>query len=449
MNKTRSSKKRKETPIPRVRRIRLILGDLAFDVSTEQSDLQFGVSRENRQMDFTIRFDPPLEKESGATSYLQVTHLPSKRRDCEIVVLPNTTDKRIRKLENWCFLVFPSHSVKLSDDGRLVECLYLSLVDEQLRGDCEIPILRPVFRYYTVFGERYHPLEYYPPIDLSGIAIDATKFPQGHPLTFKGKDTGIQSSSFGKFLGYYPDGDNDFNSYRLANMRFGVISEPMLVAVYLDHFKDCHFYQAGYYSNGVVAAQPDGLIDEDGLFEAKSSRSNCTFEGSHIAQIIGAMAACDRKWCDLTKFCEKRVKNDRNEWTTAYTWRCVRIFRSRELEKLILELVKAGPPVPESSTQADYQLARRKLDEIAQTANTTESTELPVPPEVLERMHSYRRAYFAEHAKNIDYIHPIMDVIEKRQARIFAAHYDGADMTAEIHDQIHDYLNLLNNNSNK
>jgi hypothetical protein len=64
-------------------------------------------------------------------------------------------------------------------------------------------------------------------------------------------------------------------------------------------------------------------------------------------------------------------------------------------------------------------------------------------------MHSYRCAYFAEHAKNIDSIHPIMDVIEKRQARIFAAHYDGADMTAEIHDQIHDYLNLLNNNSNK
>lgn len=441
MKNTRSSKKRKNEH-PRVRRLRLILGDLAFDVSTEQADLQFGVSRENKQMDFTIRFDPPLEKECGATTYIQVTHIPSKRRDCEIVILPHTTIKNTRRIEERCFLVFPSHAVELSADGRLVQCLYLSLVNEQLRGDCDTPIYRPTFRYNEILGERYHPLEYFPPIDL-GIPIDATKFPQGHPLTFKGKDSGIPSSKFGKYLGYYQGESEDFNSYRLANMRFGVMSEPLLVAVYLDHFKDRHFYQAGYYSNNVIAAQPDGLIDSDGLFEAKSSRNNCIFEGSHIAQIIGSMAVCDKDWCDLTKFCEKRVKNEKGEWTVAYTWRCIRLYRNKVLENLIIPLIVKSAASPHFVDSEEYSLIRKELDEIANSANTTRSTEMPVPQEVLDRMHNYKRTYFAEQAQRIDSIHPIMDSIEKRQARIFAAYYDGNSMIQEIHEQIRDYLDLL------
>lgn len=459
-----SEQEEKQTPVEniRFRRLRIILEEMAFDLTIPaQATQQWGVQRvegdkEGNRVHYEVRFEPPLDRRTASNCYICVTHLPSKRRDVNVVVLPNTQDKVLRSIdERWHYIVFPSHAVKL--EGTAIASLYMTLCNEQTRGTEGAPPLYGLdFKPQNI--ARYHPLSWWPPVELPGVAIDASQYPQGHPLTFKAWE-GITGSRIPKLLGYFAKSKDGFSSWAAASMRFGRLKEMTAVQVYLDYFPVRQFYETGYHSVEAGSAQPDGLIwdpentepieeyaDLDptrGVIEIKSSKSNCTFDGSYIAQCLWEMMACNVGWCDLMRYAEYPVKNEHGKWVVKHSFRVVRIFRHRATEERLVSMVRAALAGKLEESEAGRM--RAQFDELARVGNTTGSIEIDTPLHVLEAAEAYKRDYFAKHALHVDIVDPLLQRIEERQAHVFALFQEKRtdEFTRVVAEQMQDYALLL------
>lgn len=101
-------------------------------------------------------------------------------------------------------------------------------------------------------------------------------------------------------------------SYQNAAMKWGIDTEPHARAAY-EFVTDATVTQVGFVEHPTIpmaGASPDGLVGEDGLFEAK-----CPLTSTHIETLLGAsvpskyigqmqfqMACAGRKWCDFVSF---------------------------------------------------------------------------------------------------------------------------------------------------
>lgn len=467
MRKKRTTTKKRADPPPpppiRFRRLRTIVNELAFDLTTPDPKVEFGVTALDSgpggdRVHYEFRFVPPMSREHASNSYITTLHLQSKRQDVQLVVLPSTDDKNLRIINNdHVYLTFPSHAARLTvPDALNVSLVYATLHNNQLQGDIDTPIY-----CIDILGpphERYKTLDYFPPVPIEGMAIDATKYPQGLPMSFK-QGTGHTSSRVAKLIGYYPGKDN-FNSWKRAAMRFGRLKEFTAVMVYLNHFPERIFYQTGFHQSEQGSAQPDGLIEDplsiigagegyddldptQGIIEIKCSKSNCNYEGSYFVQCVWEMMASNRSWCDLVRYCEKPVKVD-GKWILQATFRVARLYRHKETEDRLVNLVKnSSNPFVDSK---EYVAMRKHFDDMAMMANTQQSQEIPVPQQVLDSIHDYREAYLSKHKMDVDIIDPTLERIEKRQAIIFEGiqgDRGNPSFQQEVIQQIQDYADLL------
>lgn len=102
---------------------------------------------------------------------------------------------------------------------------------------------------------------------------------------------------------------SDFQS---PDMERGHVHEPHARAAY-EALTGHVVTDAGFTRRDDIAAgaSPDGLVDYEGGFEAKSKNSarhiKCLLSGAvpteHIAQIQGQMWVCDLPWVDFVSFC--------------------------------------------------------------------------------------------------------------------------------------------------
>jgi putative phage-type endonuclease len=103
------------------------------------------------------------------------------------------------------------------------------------------------------------------------------------------------------------------DTFRNASMEWGTVTEPMARDAYAQHML-CTVQQVGFVDHPRISwagCSPDGLVDEDGLIEAK-----CPESKTHIATLLGSsfpdkyvkqamwQMAClpERKWVDLVSY---------------------------------------------------------------------------------------------------------------------------------------------------
>ena len=467
-------------------RHRIIHASLAFDFTSPSATTKFGLSSDSideERRNYEILFNPPLEKIYASSSYLTVTHIPSKRMDTRICILPCTEDKKMESNH----LIFVTHYVTLDDQLNHCVSLHLSITNNQMRGDTDVPIWNPVFRFEWFCnretGGRYKALGI--PIS-GGKFFDTSKFPQGSAIIGKGTG-GISSNRTGKLVGFYLEesaptgGGVTFTGWRAVTVRFGRISEIVGVLMYLKHHPDRVFSEAGYMSIGdtLDGSQVDGIISTKlavgaeisdftsvpgvpgaegqgpevvSAIELKSSRSNCDFEASHISQCIGEMA-CGFSHIDLVRYCECPVKEPgKNVWSTKYECKEIRIHQNQEIEDELLKLCRQSAPLLKSNYKAfvelmqtpPYQKMRSYLEHMAKECNER-AVQIPVDLELLDRLKKYKESVLNVQFDDSLTIDPVMDRIEKRQARIFAAFQeeDKLEIIRESMDQIQDYAELV------
>lgn len=446
-------------PVVRIRRDRIILHGLAFDFTTPSPESKLGVvllgNPASDTLPFELRFDPPLEKIYAASSTVSVMHIESKRTDTRITLLPHTDQKRLTKER---YFEFVTHVAKMDvDTVSVVELVYLTLNNEQLRGDNPTPIWRPSFNLSVGFFEadRYTGLPFFPPDTPLTEPVNLAQVPQNTGIPIQHKPAGgITSSRVPKLLGYYP-GPDVFTGWKSAAVRFGRMSEPKVILTYLEHHKDYTFKETGFTSvenAGILdGAQCDGLVTDTTTgvqfpIEFKASRSNCNFDGAHMAQCIWEMA-CGYPYIDLVRYCERQTKNAQGTWETGYECKEIRLFRHPATETQIIKLCQEAHALRYKEhalfdTEPFVQM-RRQLDELAAQANR-DAKHIPVDPAVLQSLEDYKERVLQVQNADNQVTHPLMDRIERRQAHIFAAFTESNvdEVRKEVAEQIQDYMEL-------
>lgn len=457
----KKSRKRRTQPSPRFRRVRQTHGDLAFILTTPHESVQLGVSKllgeEGDNVMFEVRFEPAMDRAAAANSYVTIVHVPTKRQDNQICILPTTDDKDLRRFDSdeQLYLVFPSHSARISwPDGLLVELVYLKLINIEIQGNVEAPTYQVAITVPP--HERYVPVPYFPPVRLEKTRIDPTLYPQDLPLPFRSNVP--TSSRVPKIIGYYPPGPETMSTWKRATIRFGRLNETIAVFEYLNKFHSRVFHEAGFFECPQGSAKPDGIIIDNseecaenkdyadlpqnrGIIEVKCSTNNCQIEGAHIAQAIWEMMAVNVPWCDLVRYSVRKVKED-GLWQTKRFMRYVRLFRERKKEELLIEAVTA-------SDSEKRTVVRKILDDTAHQANTHPmlaiETEL-TDNNVLDLFQEHRKTFFERHKLEVDVIDEALDRMEKRQTTIFSLFQDnpqGSEFKIQIAEQIQDLVELL------
>lgn len=449
-------KRVKKTYFERFHRHRVIQYGLAFDFTTPSPDTKFGITLigqvDEERRNYEIRFDPPLEKIYGGSSHFSVTHIESKRKDTVITVLPKTEDKMLQG----DFMIFPTHVIKSNAQGALL-LIYLTIVNNQMRGDINVPIWNPHFNLQwclnRLLDNRYQALDFFDP-EFKGGPVDVSKIPQGSFIANK-TSYGLTSSRTGKLLGYFP-GTSDFSGWKAVSMRIGRLYEPIIAATYLKHHSDYKFKEIGFTSleegSDADGAQIDGLINGEFAVEFKSSKFNCDFEPNYISQCIMEMA-CGFPHVDLVKFCEKQVKTSgTNIWTTTFECKEIRLYRNKDLEKELIGLCKqsmaiqrANPSKFEALMQTEpYVKMRATLESLATECNQ-KAKQIPVDLKLIEDIKRYKQNTLDIQMEDSITLDPIIDRIEKRQARIFAAFQEEnkEGFVKETMEQIQDYSELV------
>ena len=456
-----SGRKRRtrSTQPERIRRLRNTQNDLAFDLTTPDPSVELGVTPvagRGDRVHWQVRFEPPMSREHAAKSYVTIVHVPTKRSDMQLVVLPHTNEKFVAKVApEHNYLVFPTHAAQL--DGMCISGLYLVICNVQMQGDVDMPLYEIEFRPQE--HERYIELPYYPPVTIPGLAIDASNIPQSVPLPIRTHR--FSGSRVPRLLGFYAGQDQQISGWRAVSVRFGVHNETRAIMLYLDQFPKRIFEQTGYHESEHGGCMPDGLVTDEesntgapgfpeldctkGLIEVKSSRNSPLFMGSDFAQCIWELMVCKRAWGDILRYSEHQRRNKISGlWETVRNWRVVRLYRSAELESRILYLVQQSS-VP-FVDNAEFQEMRTHLENMASEANTLHSTEYVANTQVLLDMDAYKTKYYEEHRIDVPTLDPVLDRIEKRQAIVFDELQKDRSSTrfhTAVLEQLHDYVELI------
>ncbi len=490
MKKSRKNNKRvtpEEEPTTYFNRQRIILHGLAVDFTTPSNECKFGIvctsqPTSTESLSFEIRFNPPLEKIHASSSSVSIMHIESKRNDTRIFILPSTNDKKLQGN----YILLPTHVIKLDQKLDKIEIMYLSLQNCQLRGDVGTPIWEPVFNMRWFLNKeldgRFKALDIV--MDQSE-EHDVSKIPQGSALLGK-QSGGITSSRVAKLVGYYPGRFEAIVGWKAVAVRFGKIYENVAMMMYMKKHADRVFHEVGFMSlegslSGLDGAMCDGIISEVGAqrqrssnpsesansadsaesaqlgslrypIELKCSRSSCNFESSHIAQCIWELA-CGFPHIDLVRFCERQAKDTNSQtWSTVYECKEIRIYRDLEREAELIKLCKQSNLIlkndfnrfTELMQTPPYVKMRGFLDKMAAECNEKAQI-VPVDADAIQRLVHYKKNVLDIQDLESFVLHPILDRIEKRQARIFAAYQeeDKSDFIRETMSQMQDYGELV------
>jgi len=436
--------KRKNKSSEYLRRETIILGEVSFNFTTPSPDCHFSIVK-----GFEIRFEPHLDKIYASHSTISVIHLESKRKDTVLIVLPKMDHKKsITYGFNLDYLQFPTHTVKITADGK-IDQMFFQLVDTQMRGDINVPIYNPDINYgislfQDLFKDRYEALSFYPPnVDIGPINFSQIPQNSGIPKPYTG---GISSSACAKLIGYYQKEEKSTNGWKSVSMRFGKLCEPLIIALYLSAHPDYKFKEIGWITKQQDGAQPDGVIFDTSTkitfgLEMKSSKFNCRFEGSFIVQCMWEMYVGDYPYIDLVRFCEKQVKMG-ELWTTIPECKEIRIMRNPEKEAELLQLCKKSSK--DILNTKPYNDFRAYLDNLAENANQ-DAKDVPIQEDILQQIREYKSQLLSFMEAELCTIHPVIDRIEKRQARMFALFQEEnkEEFRKEACDQLRDYSEIL------
>ncbi len=461
MKKAKKTSKRsapEEDQRPYFNRQRINLHGLAVDFTTSSTDCKFGIvctspPTSTESLSFEIRFSPPIEKIHASSSSLSIMHIESKRTDTRIFILPSTNDKKLQG----SYILFPTHVVGLDEQLDKIHILYLSVQNCQMRGDVGTPIWNPVFNMqwfiHKELNGRFDPL-----LVRSEGETDVSKIPQGAAVPIK-QSGGITSSRVPKLIGYYPGRFEAIIGWKAVAVRFGKIYEQIAMLMYMKKHADRTFHEVGFMSiegSSLDGAMSDGIIEDSEKIrfpiEFKCSRTSCNIEPAHLAQCIWEMA-CGFPYIDLVRFCERQAKDPNNSqtWSTVYECREIRIFRDKEKEEELIKLSRQAHSLlkndynkyAELMQTAPFVKMRAFLDKLAIECNE-KAVPIPVDIDVIGQFHQYKKNILDIQDCESFILHPIMDRIEKRQARIFAAYQeeDKSEFIRETLIQMQDYAEL-------
>lgn len=99
-------------------------------------------------------------------------------------------------------------------------------------------------------------------------------------------------------------------SYKNADMDRGHEEEPLAVMEYEKQFF-CDVTNGGFFDWGYFGCSPDGLVNDDGVIEAKSAIPSVhfsrirkqSFDTTYKWQLLGNMKFTERKWIDFISYC--------------------------------------------------------------------------------------------------------------------------------------------------
>lgn len=490
----------KRKTVTQLTRTRLIIGDIAFDVTSPLDGVVPKISA-IQEDSYRISFVPSISKTQARQTAIQVTHLPSRASHCRLVVLPHNAPHEARVLNDQLkFIAFETHALQLDPaDNLLLTCMWLSLENVQVRDPKRSPILQPVIdwghHFKRTFPDRYTGLPYFPPdpdIDVTALGvmgIDASQIPQRGPLWFKlrGDTTGSKVPKLlGEFIPRNPSPDYSFfkrevfDGWRELTMRMGRLREAVQIACIMTAFGDYQFQEAGYCAlDSNRGASPDGYIvdpsmDWDsvppstresyrgrvkdparGVIEFKASRNDCTIQPYHLQQCVWEMMCTNTVWCDIVRYQETwEHDNATNRFHTKYACKKLRIFRHEPTEKEMCRLVDLSNVALKKGSLTFVELVwtqpfvqfRDHFKSLANQCNE-DATNVPVPPNLVADMDKYRNQVSMNQVSDMPSLHPALDRIEQRQSEAFNLFNGGNDERRQFaglaSDQIKDYSELI------
>lgn len=362
---------------------------------------------------------------------LKISDAPSKTSACTLSICSDQKESKE-------YLETATHVCKLNKDKEVTH-LYLKLENVQLNGNIQTPIWHPKFRLglflaNKLIDNRYTPLHFVPTDNLK--EFDLSLVPQDNPIPLK-PNGGRTGSKIAKQIGYYPGPETAFTGWKAVAVTFGRLNEFMVLMQYLKHHVDYSAKEIGWIGlkpDSNDGCQPDAIIFDrernSWPLEIKCSKSNCSFEGSHIAQCIWEMACNKSPYMDLVKYCEKSINTQGNVWKVQRECREIRIYRSEELEAEVLK-GQASPDL------------MKKLDTVAQECNER-AVQIPVDDGIIEEIRKYKESHISQE-EEVEAKDSFLDRIEKRQNRIFCSFQDHQkdQLVNEIFDQVSDYGEMI------
>jgi hypothetical protein len=408
----------------------LTFKNVKFDFTQLGQETQIGLINTGFDAyDFT--FSP-----SVSSCKLKISDLQSKTSDC-ILNIPSEEKSYIGKKE---YFQTAMYVCKINPEERITH-LYLKLENVQMNGNIETPIWHPKFRLglflvKDLIKNQYQALDFVPTDNLK--EFDLSLVPQDNPIPLK-PHGGMTGSKIAKAIGYYPGPESAFTGWKAVAVTFGRLNEFMVLMQYLHFHANYSAKEIGWVGlrqDSNDGCQPDAIIfDQDRNsfpLEIKCSRSNCLFEGSHIAQCVWEMACNKSPYMDLVKYCEKSINVSGNVWKKHRECKEIRIYRSEELEN---ELIKRT---------LDPELVK-KFDVLAEECNRN-AVSIPVDETIIDKIQAYKDLHLGKKEGGIEREEDLLlDRIEKRQNRIFMA-FQGEEkdqMINEIFEQVNDFGELI------
>ncbi len=145
-------------------------------------------------------------------------------------------------------------------------------------------------------------------------------------------------------------------------------------------------------------------------------------------------------------------------WVIEHMCKEIRIYHNQELEDELIKLCKQSAPLLKSNyakfielmQTPPYQKMRSYLENMAAECNDR-ALPIPVDTDLLKRLEEYKEHVLAVQFDDSLSVHPIMDRIEKRQARIFAAFQEEnpLEFVQETMAQLQDYAELVKGGTNQ
>lgn len=391
---------KRKTPPTSWKRIRRVLGNLAFDF-TYPRDLQT-IDINVTQLDqhgesFSITFDPSMPKSVAQQTNLRVIHLPSRTCNCTLLMLPldSAHVQKCALTKDLKFIACATHALQLDTQHGKESCIirvFLMLNNVQLSNPHSPPILQPCIDYRYFFNShfekgRYTGLPYFPPdpnldVKLLGeIGIDASQIPQRIPMWFKLRDA-ITSSKVSKLLGEFAPrlgsveatqfnffASEPASGWRELTMRLGRLREPVQIACLLQQYPNLRFEEVGYVHHPTRigrGASPDGILYDTnqtwealpastrdfyqkdtsinvkrGVVEFKASPNDCEFRANHIGQCLWEMMCANVVWCNLVRYQESWARdNETQRYHGKSTCKVIRVYRYEPLETKLIQHVE-------------------------------------------------------------------------------------------------------------